>query len=137
MYLTAPEAEAYYIMVSRDSFKEVRDHILSMTFNAAVSYVMSYYGATKAVATFIVEESLSWTMPTLTSLELDAIAEAGGVRSDGSFSRGIKIISLTTYSSNMMPVMLNTYERWSSPYMFGQVRYRGTFDTTDKSPLWR
>lgn len=137
VYLTAAEAQRYYIMVSRDSFKEVRDTILNLSFNAAVSYLMSYYGITKAVASFIATEALSFTFPSLTDLELESIAEAGGVRSDGSFSRGIKIVSVTTYSSLYIPVMLNTYEAWSSSYIYGQARYRGTFDTTDKTPMWR
>lgn len=137
VYLTASEAQGYYIMVSRDSFKQVRDYILGLSFNAAVSYLMSYYGITQAVASFIIGEAASFTFPSLTDLELDSIAEAGGVRSDGTFSRGIKIVSVTSYSSLSIPVMLNTYEAWSSSYMYGQARYRGTFDTTDKTPMWR
>ena len=56
---------------------------------------------------------------------------------NGNFRYGIKITSVTTYSSTLMPVMLNTYATWRSGYMFGADRYRGTFDTTDKTPMWR
>lgn len=140
VYLTPSEAQAYYIMVSRDDFRSVRDTILSLTFDAAVAYVIGIYKIKWAVAEFIVSEAAGFGFPDLTSLELDSIASAGGVNSSGEFTRGIKIVSLTTYTmagTVMIPVMLNTYESWSSSYMYGQEYYRGSFSTTDKTPLWR
>lgn len=137
VYLTADDAEGYYIMVSRDSFREVRDHILGLSFNAAVSYLVSYYNITSAVASFIIGEAASFTFPNLTDLELDAIASAAGISSSGHASHGLKIVSVTTYTGSGMPVMMNTYESWSSSYMYGEARYRGSFDTTDKTPMWR
>lgn len=137
VYLPASEAEAYYIMVSRDSFHQVRDHILSLSFDAAVAYVMSYYGITQAVASFIVGEAASFTFPSLTDLELDSIASAAGINSSGHATQGLKIVSVTAYASGGVPVMMNTYESWTSSYIYGEARYRGSFDTSDKTPMWR
>lgn len=137
VYLTADEAEGYYIMVSRDSFRQVRDKILSLSFNAAVALLMNTYGITEAVASFIVGEAASFVYPSLTDIELDSIASAAGINSSGHATRGLKIVSLTSYTSSGIPIATNTYEKWTGSYIYGQARYRGTFDTTDKTPLWR
>ena len=137
VYLNKDDAEGYYIMVSRDSFREVKDYILGLSFNAAVAYLVSYYNITSAVASFIVGEAASFAFPSLTDLELDSIASAAGINSSGHATRGLKIVSVTSYTGSGMPVMMNTYESWSSSYMYGEARYRGSFDTTDKTPMWR
>lgn len=136
VYLTADAAEGYYIMLSRSDFHEVRDAIISLTYSAAVSYVMSWYKIGAGVAGFIVDQAFGFTDPDLTGLELDAIADAGN-ESGGQFANGIKIISLTTYTADMMPVMMNTYESWTGSTIYGQERYRGDFDLSDFDPMWR
>lgn len=124
-------------MVSQDSFKALRDNIISLSTDAAIAYLVGYYKITNEVAAFIVSAAVSYSSPTLTDLELKSIAEAGGMNADGTFSNGIKIKSVTTYSSQSAPVMLNTYASWSSSYIYGEPRYRGSFDLTDKIPMWR
>ncbi len=93
--------------------------------------------ATPDGASFILSNLSTFVFPNLTEMELESIAEAGGMDCEGNFKYGIKIQSVTTYSSLMVPVMLNTYETWRNGYMFGADCYRGTFDTTDKTPMWR
>lgn len=137
VYLPPTEAQGYYIMVSQDSIREIRDYVLGLSYNAAVAYLMSYFGITHAVASFMLGELASFAFPSLTDMELDSIAEAGGMRSDGTFSNGIVIYSLTSYTVDLYPVTMNTYESWTSSYMYGESRYRGTFDETDKTPMWR
>ena len=136
-YLDANAAKGYYIMVSDDDFREVRDIIIGLTFDAAVTYVMGYYKIKEAIASYIVSKAVGFGTPNLTKTELNSISEAGGKDSSGNFKYGIKIVSVTTYSAIGAPVMLNTYERWNGSYIYGAERYRGTFDTTDKTPLWR
>lgn len=136
-YLSPENAQGYYIMVSNDSYRSIRDTILNISFDAAVALIMSEYKVAEGVAGFIVATSASYSFPSLTDLELDSIAEAGGLKSNGKFSNGIVIKSVTTYSAQSIPVMLNTYESWTSSYMYGAPRYRGTFDLTDIKPLWR
>lgn len=137
VYLTPIEAEGHYIMVSQDSIRNIRDYVLSLTYSAAVSYLMSYLNIQSAVASFILDELSSFGFPDLTDMELNSIAEAGGMRSDGTFSNGIVIYSLTSYTVDYYPVTMNTYDSWTSSYIYGEPRYRGTFDENDKTPMWR
>ena len=120
--------------------RQFRDKIAGMTLEAAITLAMIKFGLKKAGATFLVIHALNFFIPTYTEMELDAIIKAGNLKSDGTMANGIKISSVTTCSSSpagIILVMLNTYESWESGYMEGGVRYRGTFDTSDHTPLWR
>lgn len=137
VYLPPEKAQAYYIMVSQDSIREVRDNITDLTYSAAVAYVMSFFSIKAAVAEFIVDQIFGFASPDLTGTELDAIAEAGNMKSNGEFQNGIRIISLTIYTLGNYPFMFNAYEPWNLSYIYGEERYRGSFDTNDFTPLWR
>lgn len=146
-YLNATQATGYYNIVATDNVKKVRDAILNLTTTKAIEYLMAYYGVSSAVATWILDalaigSAVMPNIPSLTSIELDSIADAAGYDPDtGICSRGLKVYSLTTYTSTgtgMMPVMLNTYESWTGSTMYGEKYYRGSFDTpTNPKPLWR
>ncbi|MBZ4666714.1 hypothetical protein [Mahella sp.] len=137
VYLTPEKAQGYYIMVSQDSIREVRGTIAHLTYSAAVTFVMNYYVIGVVAAEFIVDQIFGFAFPDLTEMELDAIANAGNMNSSGEFQTGIKITSLTSYTTNYVPVMMNTYESWNRSYIYGEERYRGSFDTSDFTPLWR
>lgn len=137
VYLPQNEVDAYYILVSNDNYRTIRDMILSTSIDAVVGYLTSAFGITKAVATFIISEVASKSFPTLTSLELDSIKRAAGIDAYGHASRGIKIVSCTAYSTMGIPVTTNVYETWTGSTIYGQARYRGQFDMYDKTPLWR
>jgi len=145
VYLNATDAMAYYIMVSNDSIRMWRDYILDLTTEAAITFVINNCGVPAPLAAAVVA-AITRTLglpniPSLTDIELQSIANAANMQSDGHFSNGIKITSVTTYYSvdngMMMPLMLNTYSSWYGYNMMGEPRYRGTFDLNDKTPLWR
>lgn len=131
-YLSSEKAQAYYIAITRDDFHEIRDHALSLSYNAGVAYLMSALGIVKAVATFIIGESVSFLIPSLTDLELDNIYNA-----TNNFQYGLKITSITSRTISGISVRMNLFEKWSGSTIYGGPRYRGSFDTSDFEPMWR
>lgn len=146
-YLNATQATGYYNLVATDNVRTVRDAVLNLTTTKAIEYLMAYYGVSSTVASWILDalavgSAVMPNIPSLTSIELASIADAAGYNpSTGICSRGLKVYSLTTYTSTstgMIPVMLNTYESWTGSTMYGEKYYRGAFATpTNPKPLWR
>lgn len=85
---------------------------------------------------WVISQLPGYEYPNLTKMELESIAKAAGMKEDGNFSRGLKIVSCTTYSASGFPVMMNTYSSWTDTLMNGEKYYRGVF-SNDTTPMWR
>lgn len=147
-YLNSTQAAGYYSVVATDNIRKVRDAVINLSTTKALEWLMNYYGVNVDVAKWILDalaigSAVVPQIPSLTSMELDSIAEAAGRNPDtGVCSRGLVIYSVTTYTSTgsggVMPVPMNTYDSWSGSMMYGEKYYRGEFETpTNPIPLWR
>ena len=147
-YLTPTQATGYYNVVSTDNIRKVRDAVINLTTTKAIEWIMKYYGVNADVAKWILDilavgSAVVPQIPSLTSVELDSIAKAAARdASTGMCSKGLIVYSVTTYTSTgsggMIPVTMNTYERWNGTTMYGQKYYRGTFSLpANPKPLWR
>lgn len=147
-YLTPTQATGYYNVVSTDNIRKVRDAVINLTTTKAIEWIMKYYGVNADVAKWILDilavgSAVVPQIPSLTSVELDSIAKAAARdASTGMCTKGLIVYSVTTYTSTgsggMIPVTMNTYERWNGTTMYGQKYYRGTFSLpANPKPLWR
>lgn len=136
-YLQPHEAQAYYIMMTNDTLRKARDQLITMPYDAAKAFILSHASVTVAAADFILSHLLTVVLPSLTDLELGSLAEAAGMQSDGTFTRGVLVTSLSVVTTGYIPQTLNLFESWYGPYIYGRARYRGHFDIGDKKPLWK
>ncbi len=147
-FLTADQATGYLNLVKDDKYKKVRDNIIKLSATKAVEYVMGCYDVSEKTAKWILD-ALGFgsvfcpDIPTLTSMEINSIKKVTDYDSTtGRCKKGMAIYSVTVYTSNssgaMIPVMINTYEKWSGSKIYGEKYYWGTFKTpTNPKPLWR
>ncbi|NLI90520.1 MAG: hypothetical protein GX366_09000 [Epulopiscium sp.] len=95
----------------------------------------------KSVVTWIANNLFEINTIPLTERELKTISECCVPNKEGIFTKGLKIISNTTYTSSgvpgaTIPVRQNSYSGWDEPIMYGYKYYKGKFSTVDKNPMW-
>ena len=144
VFLTASEAQAYYIMVSNDEFREFRDELLAIPFDVAFAIISERFPIFKnpILAGLLFDWLVMENIPTFTEIELNSIAQAGNMQADGTFNNGIVITSFSTFSptappaGDMLLTYSNSYTSWTDEYITGVRFCRGQFDINDKKPLW-
>ncbi len=141
VYLTKEETQAYYIMVTRDEFRQLGDDVQAISFDTvmAVLSMINVKWAFFNIAKYIFDYIVAYKIPTLTEMELNEIAIAGNIDSAGNMKNGIVITCVSDINENFLGEKIreytNYYSSWDGVNIYGEKYYRGKFDVNDRAPL--
>ncbi len=129
------------VLFSNDKIREYAEIAVDITVAAVLEIITYSYPSLNAypISTFIANFLISAIIPNHTALELNQIATAGNLTSDGRMQNGIVIISISNIEENYLGEKVKEYSThysgWEGDEIYGERYYRGKFDVNDKVPV--
>lgn len=148
VYLDKQQAYAFYQATCNDSLLRVRDNILSLSLDGALTYLGTKFEFAKQMAECVLDvlEYLPDDFTKLSTIEKQQILEAGGGEvTDPNgvvhMKNGIAVYSTITKSPGIggfpVDVFMNTYQPHTDSFISGAQGYVGQFDPYDYKVMFR